>query len=231
MLKKCHRCSVEKPLSDFPTRKSKGGRVPLGTCRECRAAYLRAYWQKPEVQQKAKIRAASEPYVASRKSRYADVRSNPALLELSRARARRAYANRDRSRYREARRRYYDDPRVRMLSHARRRTRELGLPACDLRREDIVLPAACPVLGIPLKDYRGSRAAGMDSFSLDRIDPSRGYVRGNVIVVSLRANMIKSCATVDELAKVLKFYSQVVLLETLSRERANSLTESAGDQP
>lgn len=38
--------------------------------------------------------------------------------------------------------------------------------------------------------------------SLDRIDNSKGYVRGNVMVISLRANAIKNNATAEELTAV-----------------------------
>lgn len=40
---------------------------------------------------------------------------------------------------------------------------------------------------------------GDDSYSLDRIDSSRGYVKGNIWVISLRANRIKNDSTVEEL--------------------------------
>lgn len=58
---------------------------------------------------------------------------------------------------------------------------------------DVVVPEVCPVLGI-----------NMESPSLDRIDSSKGYVKGNVRVISMRANMLKSNATIKELTLVLK---------------------------
>ena len=39
-----------------------------------------------------------------------------------------------------------------------------------------------------------------------RIDNGKGYIVGNVIVVSFRANTIKSNATVEELERVAFFY-------------------------
>ena len=62
--------------------------------------------------------------------------------------------------------------------------------------DDIVLPKVCPLLNIPLsinsnnKDY---------SYSLDKIDPKKGYVKGNVWVISFRANKIKNDASLSEL--------------------------------
>ena len=37
--------------------------------------------------------------------------------------------------------------------------------------------------------------------SVDRIDPTKGYVRGNVRVISYLANRMKSNATVDQLVR------------------------------
>ena len=44
----------------------------------------------------------------------------------------------------------------------------------------------------------------------DRIDPKKGYVKGNIIVVSMRANRIKTDATVDEIRKVADFYEKLL---------------------
>lgn len=38
-----------------------------------------------------------------------------------------------------------------------------------------------------------------NSYSLDRIDSSKGYVKGNIWVISLRANRIKNDSTPQEL--------------------------------
>jgi hypothetical protein len=38
-----------------------------------------------------------------------------------------------------------------------------------------------------------------NSYSLDRIDSNKGYVKGNVWVISRRANVIKNNATLEEL--------------------------------
>lgn len=38
--------------------------------------------------------------------------------------------------------------------------------------------------------------------SLDRLDSTRGYVRGNVAVISWRANKLKNSARVEELERI-----------------------------
>ena len=69
--------------------------------------------------------------------------------------------------------------------------------------DDIKIPVMCPVLGIPLSFGAKSNEDRSNSPSLDRIDPNLGYVPGNIIVMSYKANTIKSNATVDELKAVL----------------------------
>lgn len=58
------------------------------------------------------------------------------------------------------------------------------------------LPQTCPVLGIPLT-YNSKKLTD-NSASLDRIEPALGYVRGNVVIISARANRIKSDGTAKE---------------------------------
>jgi hypothetical protein len=90
-----------------------------------------------------------------------------------------------------------------LLRQARQRAAKLGIDF-DLTLADIVVPERCPALGVELSV--GKRHARPHSPSLDRIDPSLGYVRGNVVVVSHRANSIKNDASIDELKRVLEFY-------------------------
>jgi hypothetical protein len=69
------------------------------------------------------------------------------------------------------------------------------------------LPKTCPVLGIPLS-YEGNEGAADNAMSIDRIDPNKGYVQGNIVLVSQRANRIKNDATPLELRKIADFYAQ-----------------------
>lgn len=63
--------------------------------------------------------------------------------------------------------------------------------ACDL----------CPIFQEPMS-YGGTGRQVWNSASLDRIDPSRGYVQGNVAIISFKANTIKSNANSQEVFAV-----------------------------
>jgi hypothetical protein len=73
-------------------------------------------------------------------------------------------------------------------------------------RDMPLIPEFCPVLGLKL--YVVSGKTTDNSPTLDRIHNHLGYVPGNVIVVSLRANRLKSDASIDELIRMAHFYSQ-----------------------
>lgn len=66
----------------------------------------------------------------------------------------------------------------------------------DLEFEDLDWPDVCPVLGIEL-DYFNETMCD-NSVSFDRIDSTKGYVKGNVAIISWRANRIKNDGTAEE---------------------------------
>ena len=70
----------------------------------------------------------------------------------------------------------------------------------ELEKEDIIIPTHCPVLGIELKLSELSKNGGAPySYSLDRINPELGYIKGNVMVMSHLANSMKNNATKEQL--------------------------------
>jgi len=111
--------------------------------------------------------------------------------------------NKNLSREREKRRastqRYREEkPKGRMLSSAKNRAKNDSVPF-DLALEDIPDWDICPVLGVEMK--KDTRYAP----SLDRIVPSLGYVRGNIQVISHKANAMKQDATQEELERFAKW--------------------------
>lgn len=94
------------------------------------------------------------------------------------------------------------NPTRQMLQGAKQRAK---LKSFDFNLElnDIIIPEVCPVLGIKL--IASNQTKSDNSPSLDRIDNSKGYVKGNVKVISWRANHIKTDATLSELEKVVAY--------------------------
>lgn len=77
----------------------------------------------------------------------------------------------------------------------------------NLTIDDLKIPEVCPALGckiIPGDPYK------WQSPSIDRIDPSKGYVKGNIRIISFRANQVKSNSSLDEMEKVVNWYRGVV---------------------
>ena len=75
----------------------------------------------------------------------------------------------------------------------------------------------CPALGIPFKvlDIHAKGKELQQKVSLDRIDSSKGYVKGNVQWVSLLANAIMTNATPDQVIQVGHYFKKVT--EDLNR--------------
>lgn len=93
-----------------------------------------------------------------------------------------------------------ESPEVRMYRRSKTRAKERGVEF-TIDKEDIYIPEVCPILGVPLVVKSGSSGGSNNSPALDRIDNSKGYVKGNVQVISHLANMMKSSANVEQLQK------------------------------
>lgn len=66
----------------------------------------------------------------------------------------------------------------------------------DLSYHDITWNMVCPVLGLELDWFAEARKENSPSF--DRVDPKLGYIKGNVQIISARANRIKNDGTAEE---------------------------------
>jgi len=64
----------------------------------------------------------------------------------------------------------------------------------------------CPILGVSLDIH--SHKNDPHAPQLDRMDPVGGYVCGNVVWLSKRANNVKSNATVEELEAVTRWIKE-----------------------
>lgn len=128
------------------------------------------YREKHREKRRADDRARAKTYRET-------VAANPDHLEK-----RRVYVKKYRAENRERR----------MLSDAKARAVKGGF-SCTIELRDISISDKCPLLGVAF-ERKGPYAP-----SLDKIIPSLGYVPGNVMVISYRANAIKHNATLEEL--------------------------------
>ena len=160
------------------------------------------------------------PYKDPEKKREHSRKYYEANKEKKREHSRKYYeANKEKKReysreYREAnkekRREYgreYREANVEMVMwhNSKNRAKKKGLPF-DLTIEDLEIPEKCPILGLELKV--GLNSSLEISPSLDRIVPELGYVKGNIRVISHRANRLKSDACIEELEAILKYMKE-----------------------
>jgi hypothetical protein len=122
---------------------------------------------------------------------------------------RKVYAEKNReSKKRGALAYYYknkvEDPIRYLLKYARLRAKQKGIEF-SLTRDDIKIPELCPYLLVPLT-IAGERK---HSPSIDRIDPSLGYSKDNIEIISTLANSMKWNSTREELIQ----FSKSVLLK------------------
>jgi len=105
----------------------------------------------------------------------------------------RAEANTQRIVYRAA------HPETALLANARQRARRYGVP-CTLTRADVrelLTPMRCAATGLPLIPNTGKGKPSALSPSIDRIEPARGYVPGNVRLVCFRFNEVRKRSPVS----------------------------------
>jgi hypothetical protein len=93
-----------------------------------------------------------------------------------------------------------------MFRAARHRAKLKGIEF-NLEYDDIVIPEKCPILGIDIivQAGRGTPGGRPNSPSLDRIDNDKGYVKGNVQVISHFANSMKFTANKEQLLSFAKW--------------------------
>lgn len=96
-----------------------------------------------------------------------------------------------------------------LVQNARARAKKYGV-VFDISADDIHIPEVCPYLGIKLEPF-----SEWASPSLDKINPTLGYVKGNIQVISNLANTMKSSANMEQLVlfaeNVLKLHKKDTL--------------------
>lgn len=93
---------------------------------------------------------------------------------------------------------------AKILNRIKTRSTKKGIPF-NLELEDIIIPEVCPVFKVPF--IYGDHSW---TYSVDRIKPELGYVKGNIVIISNKANMMKNTGTIEE---VKMLYEWMITLE------------------
>lgn len=105
--------------------------------------------------------------------------------------------------------RYAKNPFPQMRSNAKIRAKEDGR-IFDVSTEYLksIFPkdSRCPVLGVKFDTSYKKGGVRKYSPTVDKIIPEKGYVEGNLIVVSHIVNRLKSDANYEDMEKILKYY-------------------------
>jgi hypothetical protein len=103
-----------------------------------------------------------------------------------------------------------DDPITYLLYAAKNRAKQKGIPF-SITASDLVAHTHCPVFGFPLvygETGTGARGYGVkdNAATIDRIDGAKGYVPGNVNIISWKANRTKAFLTPTEIQQLAAFF-------------------------
>lgn len=196
-MKTCATCKQNKPTTEyFKCNQHRDGLATI--CKDCERAYRRARY--------ARNKTDADSLVDKVCTKCGGVFPSSEFHKTSALKGGRQ--NHCRSCETKRKKDYFTDPTARnkrSLSMIKSRAAREGVPF-GLTIDDMIIPDVCPVLGIPILLDPNHR----DNYpSVDRIIPVLGYVPGNIVIVSYRANRIKNDATIDELTKVASFYNAI----------------------
>ena len=94
---------------------------------------------------------------------------------------------------------YQKNIQMELFHHAKNRSKLKNLEF-NITKEDIIIPEKCPVFGTTINFMYKDNVP-----TLDRIDSNKGYIKGNIQVISFKANRLKNNATIEELKNILNY--------------------------
>lgn len=86
-----------------------------------------------------------------------------------------------------------------LLANAKNRAKKKNLEF-NIELADIIIPEFCPITNLKLETGPGK--IHYASPTLDRIDNSKGYIKGNVAVISNKANKHKGELSIEEIKQL-----------------------------
>jgi hypothetical protein len=123
------------------------------------------------------------------------------------------YYKNNKDKYKKAILKFYNNDVVKYILYRTKSTSKNRNIEFNITEEDIIIPDVCPYLGIQINNQvMIGHGRHPDAPSLDRIDSSKGYIKGNVQVISDLANRMKQNATSEQLVtfahNILKIHSE-----------------------
>lgn len=196
-MKTCKICKFEKSLNDFYiVNKTELKNYYSNNCKKCcnknRRQYLNQY------------RLKNKDLVNQKKREYYKKRMDNSLIVEQ-------INNQQRTRY----------PRYvvkRLFNNALKRALKNNLEF-TITLDDIIIPKKCPLLNIDL--FTGNKKNYQNSPSLDRIDINKGYIKGNIKVISTLANTMKNSATFEQLLTFSENIKNYITIEEIVRPIEN----------
>lgn len=110
------------------------------------------------------------------------------------------------------RKKYRENVESELLNHARNRAKQKKLEF-NLEKCDIIIPDVCPVFGTKIS-FNNKHSVP----TLDRIDNNKGYIKGNIQVISAKANRLKNNGTIEDFLKIITY------MERFKDDNPNSKT-------
>ena len=111
----------------------------------------------------------------------------------------------NRAYYRRRAEDYTINPALYLYTIARKRATKYNMEF-TITENDIHVPEKCPITGVKLEVYvNTAKQSYLYAASLDRVDNSRGYIPGNIRVISRKANMMKRDLNIEMAEKLIKY--------------------------
>jgi len=226
-LKRCGKCEMVKRVSDFHKNKSK----PDGLCTECKKCHCKAV-RAYNKNNKEKIGKSHKTYASKHKKHIAEyhkkwtVNNNDKIRGYTKKRSK-AKSEYDKNRWKNLSKEDQNkemkvgyllrdnftnnNPELIIYRTAKKRAQKNNVEF-NIELKDIKIPEICPIFGTKLNMTvykKGDDIKLKDSRpSIDRIDNTKGYTKGNIAIISLRANRIKSDSTPEEIALLAKWIGE-----------------------
>jgi hypothetical protein len=211
LIKKCCTCKQEKLVGDF----NKNSSTKDGLHRQCKSC-IKEYRDSNASKIKDKVkesRLKNAENIKQYSQKYREEHKEELKLYAKKYRD----DNKEQIKQKEAEKYKIlkeNTPEKIMFYMAKARAKRKNIPF-SIEVSDIVIPKFCPILGIELEYGKGKPQDS--SPSLDKIIPKLGYVKGNIQVISRKANTIKTDASIEELL----LFSRWILENYSNKEEKN----------